>query len=141
MEIAVGCLKVIIYVPIQCPKHAWSLSIKPIQGSPYCQCVITGDESIYHSYMALWAKRTPAVTAEYPYERFSCLVNSIRTRGYQPDEKYPLRVYRNTNCLEDGHHRAAIVYALCEPGYKLHVEILDQDVPRDLDQCFNPCQL
>jgi hypothetical protein len=137
MEIAVGRLKVIMYVPIQCSKHTWNLTIKPIQGCPYYRCIINNDASIYNAYMALWAKRTPTITMERPYSDFISLFDSIQARGYIPER--PVTVYQDVACLEDGHHRASIICALYGPEYKLHIEVLKKAVPCDIEQCSNPC--
>lgn len=141
MEIAVGHLKVIMYVPIQCSKHTWNLTIKPIQECPYYRCIINNDASLYDGYIALWAKRDPVVMTKHPYVQFISLLNNIKTKGYTADEKEDaISVYHDTTCLEDGHHRAAIICALYGPEHRLNVDVLDDELPCDIDQCANPCR-
>lgn len=142
MEIPVGELEVIIYVPVRCAKHQWNLSVRPVTECPYYRCVKENDEAVYADYMSLWAKRTPGVIAQYPYGQFRELVEEITIDGGYVSEKAsgePMRIYKGTKWLEDGHHRAAIICALFGPNVRIPVTEVDKPRPNDIDQCSNPC--
>ena len=142
-EIAVGELKVIAYVPIQCPQHVWKLTVLPVTECAYYRCVKNDDAQAYHDYMDLWAKRNAEMKHKYPYsEYFLKLVKEIReARGYDPAKsaKQPIKIFKGTRWLEEGHHRAAIICALFGPEANVSVEVSSSNLPNDLDLCSNPC--
>ena len=144
--IPVGKLQVATYIPIRCKKHCWCLSVQPVIECPYFLCVKNGDRSAYDTYMDLWAKRTPAVKHEHPYDDFLKLVERIRLDGdYKPEKAQPMTLHKGTSLqytghlLQDGHHRAAIICALFGPGKEVPVEEDGSEPPKDLYLCDNPC--
>jgi hypothetical protein len=143
MDIQVGQLEVILYIPIQCSKHPWDLSVRSVMECPYYLCLKSGDRSIYDTYMDLWSGRCPDVKRNRPYDHFMRQVDGIlRDGGYRSDEAgtEPMRIYKGTRWLLDGHHRAGIICALFGPTTAVPVQEVDEELPRDLDQCKNPCQ-
>ena len=143
MDIQVDQLEVILYIPIQCSKHPWDLSVRSVMECPYYLCLKNGDRSIYDTYMDLWSKREPDVKRNRPHDHFMRQVDGmLRDGGYRSDKAgtEPMRIFRGTRWLLDGHHRAAIICALFGPTTVVPVQEFDRGLPQDLNQCKNPCQ-
>jgi hypothetical protein len=143
MDIPVGQLEVIIYIPTRCSRHPWDLSVRPVMECPYYLCLKNEDRSIYDTYMDLMSKRHPDAKSQRPYDHFMTQVDGIRRDGGYKSDKAgtePMRIYKGTRWLLDGHHRAAIICALFGPTKEVPVEECDRALPADLHQCANPCK-
>jgi hypothetical protein len=144
MEIPVGQLEVIVYVPVECPTHpddGWALGILPVAQCAYYQSAKTGNEQPYDEYMNAMERRHPNAKAEYPYQKFKELVDEIRADGgYRCDRVGPVAVYKGTMWVEDGHHRAAIICALFGPDYQVPVTVSGSDLPTDVGRRCNRCE-
>ena len=143
MNTQVGQLEVILYVPILCPRHRWDLSVRSVLECPYYLCLKNDDRSIYDTYMDVWSKRCHDVKRKRPYDYFMEQVDGMRRDGgYRSDKAgtEPMRIYKGTRWLLDGHHRAAILCALFGPQTVVPVHESDEELPKDLDQCKNPCE-
>lgn len=143
MDTQVGELEVILYIPIRCSRHLWDLSVRPVMECPYYLCIKNKDRSIYDTYMDLWSKRDPVMKTNRPYDHFMEQVNGmLRDGGYRSDRAgtEPMRIYKGKRWLLDGHHRAAILCALFGPRTVVAVQESDEELPKDLDQCKNPCE-
>jgi hypothetical protein len=141
MDIPVGQLQVIIYIPIRCPKHRWDLSVRSVKECPYYLCIKNGDRTVYDTYMDLISKRPEAKSQCRPYDDFMRFVEGIRQDGgYRSDKaaRDPMRIYKGTMWLLDGHHRVAVICALFGPRKEVPVKEIDEALPADLDQCANP---
>jgi len=150
MDIPVGQLEVIVYIHVECSKagpghsEGWDLTVTPVMECPYYLSVRNDDEQIYRNYMNLWAKRDANEAAKYPYCKFKTLVEGIKADGGYKQCKAtaePMKVYKGTNWLEDGHHRAAIICALFGPEHVVSVGESSSALPTDLNQCSNPCKV
>lgn len=142
MDVSLGKLFVIDYTPISCPRHTWNLSVRPIAECPYYLSLKNDDAHKYHDYMELWERRTQGVKALFPYEGyFLRLFREIKADGgyVLARAAKPMTIYRGTEWLEDGHRRAAILYALFGPDHKVPVAVSARNLPEDLDLCKNPC--
>lgn len=143
-----GQLEVIVYIPIDCSRHPWALSVRPVMECPYYLCLKNDDRSIYDAYIDLISKRhseakNPEAKSQYSYDYFVKLVEGIRQDGgYKSDKagSAPMRIFKGTRWLEDGHHRAAIICALFGPTTLVPVKEVDKALPEDLDLCANPCK-
>ena len=143
MDIQVGQLEVIVYIPIRCSKHPWDLSVRSVMECPYYLCLKNEDRSSYDTYMDLIWKRPEARSQCRPYDDFMRQVDGIRQDGgYRSDKaaNEPMTIYKGTRWLKDGHHRAAVICALFDPMTEVPVEEFDGEWPPDLDQCANPCE-
>ena len=143
MDIQVGQLEVIVYIPIKCSKHLWALSVRSVMKCPYYLCLKNEDRSFYDAYMDLWSKREPDVKRNRPYDHFMRQVADLRRDGgYRSDkaETEPMRIFKGKRWLLDGHHRAAIICALLGPTTVVPVKEVDDALPNDLDLCASPCK-
>lgn len=148
MDIQVDQLEVTVYIPIECSKHLWDLSVLPVMNCPYYLCLKNDDRSIYDKYMDLISKRhpeakNPEAKSKYSYDYFMGLVEGIRRDGSYKSDKAgsePMRIFKGTSWLLDGHHRAAIICALFGPTTVVPVKEVDDARPEDLDLCANPCK-
>jgi hypothetical protein len=146
MIIPVGTLYVSIYGDVSCTKHTWDLVVVPVMECPYYLAIKHKDKSLHDKYVSIAKRRHPdwGEQGSNSYNALMKLTASILKNGYRPDlPDVPMRVWKGTRLLEDGHHRAAVMCALFGPEYK--VDVVENDVvleigyPADHCLCGNPC--
>lgn len=145
--IPVGVLNVVSYVPVDCPRHKWALTIQPVTRCAYFRCVLYNDRMEYERYADLVEKREVAekgtpkfrTDSSTSYDAFLKKINDIRADGgFRLEKSSPAIRYHkgrgNDYVLMDGHRRCSIICALFGTEARVAVEQGD-DPLNDIDQC------
>lgn len=142
MKITVGELKVSVYKAVECNKHEWDLVCMPVKECPYYLALDKDDEEILNDYVSLIKKRPERREDKESYEDLKNLCSAIEKDGRYIPEKFnePMWVWRGTNILGEGHHRAAVLCYLFGPKYCIDVQVSNESLPTDHNRCSNPCK-
>ena len=145
MEIPVGKLIVSVYIAVKCEKHheGWDLTFMPVRECPYYLALDKDDKEIFNNYVSLIKKRPERREHKESYEDLINLCSAIEKDGRYIPENFkdePMWVWKGTNILGEGHHRAAVLYYLFGPKYCIDVQVSNESPPTDHDRCSNPCK-
>lgn len=132
-------LEVSEYYKVTCPKHEVDLKRVSVLECAYYKCLSSGNNrAIFDEYVALpFLRKPPSGRPEDTFCNFMKLVESMRNCGVE-SERDDLTVWRGTNWLKDGHHRAAALLWI-DPDRLVLVNELEDNPPKDHNQCSNPC--
>ena len=144
-KIEIGKLEVSVYIAVECEKHheGWDLTFKPVRKCPYYLALDKDDRTIFDKYVALIKKRPERREHKESYEYLINLCSAIEKDGRYIPENFkdePMWVWKGTNILGEGHHRAAVLYYLFGPKYCIDVQVSNESPPTDHDRCSNPCK-
>ncbi len=139
MKKRVGDLMVAIHYKPNCGRHDRDVKNVPVRECPYYLSIVQEDESIHERYVAVAKSSSSNYLKEtrYTYGSLMRLAFSLAKDGYRDEKgaKEPMKVYRESNLLHDGHHRAAVLLALHGPEYLVDVVELDEEVPIHEHRC------
>jgi len=149
--IPVGQLEVLAYTSIQCPNniHLWNLSRVPVRECAYYLSALHQDREIYDAYIDLWAIRYRNEKGETAYSECRAkrtfdneikkLADEIGAFGGYDLNKDPIFAWGKL--IKDGHHRAAIICAICGPDREVPVRQQPQSTcPKDIEECAGECK-